>query len=405
MKYIVLLGDGMADYPVPELGGKTPLQAARKPHIDSLAKRGELGMVKTVPDGLPPASDVANLSVMGYDPAAYYTGRSPIEAVSMGIDLAPTDVAFRCNLVSLSDEGEYVDKVMLDYSSDEIATSEARILIEEVQRRLGTDERTFYPGISYRHCMVWKGGPLGCGLTPPHDIPQRPILGHLPRGEGSEAILGMMRESYEILRAQPLNAERKARGELAANSIWLWGQGRKPAIPSFAERHRLRGSVISAVDLVKGLGICAGMRSIDVEGATGTIDTNFAGKAEAAIRELESGQDFVYIHIEAPDECGHHHEIEEKVRAIELIDERVVGTLLDGLVGLGAYRILVLPDHPTPLSLRTHTAEPVPFLIYEKGKERESGFSRYDEIEAKKSGLFVGRGHELMDRFLGQGGA
>jgi 2,3-bisphosphoglycerate-independent phosphoglycerate mutase len=403
MKYIVILGDGMADYPVPELGGKTPLQAARKPRIDALARRGEMGMVKTVPDGLPPASDVANLSVMGYDPAKYYTGRSPIEAVSMGIDLGPTDVAFRCNLVSLSEEGEYTDKTMLDYSSDEIATDEARVLVEAVQRGLGTDEMQFHSGISYRHCMVWKLGPLGCGLTPPHDISLKPILEHLPKGEAAEKILRLMKESHEILRGHPINKARKARGELCANSIWLWGQGRKPAIPAFADRYGLRGSVISAVDLIKGLGICAGMRSIDVEGATGTIHTNFAGKAEAAIRELKSGQDFVYVHIEAPDECGHHNQIEDKVRSIELIDELVVGNIEDGMEGSGEYRILVLPDHPTPLSLRTHTSDAVPFLIYEKGKERSSGLARYDEIEAKKSGIFVARGHELMDRFLGVG--
>jgi 2,3-bisphosphoglycerate-independent phosphoglycerate mutase len=400
MKYLVILGDGMADYPVAELGGKTPLQAARKPRIDSLARRGEMGMVKTVPEGLPPASDVANLSVMGYDPAKYYTGRSPIEAVSMGIDLAPTDVAFRCNLVSLSPEGNFASKVMLDYSSDEIPTDEARVLVEEVQRRLGTGKIAFHPGISYRHCMVWKGGPSGCELTPPHDIPLKPIREHLPKGEAGDRILRLMEAGHEILRGHPINEARKARGELPANSIWLWGQGRKPAIPLFSERHGLRGSVISAVDLIKGLGICAGMRSIDVEGATGNIHTNFAGKAEAALRELESGQDFVYVHIEAPDECGHHHEIEDKVRSIELIDELVVGRLLDGMAGFDGYRILVLPDHPTPLSIRTHTSDAVPFLIHEKGKDLGSGLSTYDEIEAKKSGLFVDRGHELMDRFL-----
>jgi 2,3-bisphosphoglycerate-independent phosphoglycerate mutase len=405
IKYIVVLGDGMADYPLTELGGKTPLQAARKPRIDALARRGELGMVKTVPDGLPPASDVANLSVLGYDPAAYYTGRSPIEAVSMGIDLGPTDVAFRCNLVSLSEEGDYSARTMVDYSSDEIATGEARVLIEEIQRRLGTLDIDFHPGVSYRHCMVWKGGPLACALTPPHDISQKAIRDHLPKGEGADRILRMMRESGDILRDHPLNAARKARGELPANSIWLWGQGNKPAIPFFADKYGLRGSVVSAVDLVKGLGICAGMRSIDVEGATGTIHTNFVGKAEAAIRELTSGQDFVYVHIEAPDECGHHHQIEDKVRSIELIDELVVGSLLDGMEGLGEYRILILPDHPTPLSLRTHTSEPVPFLIYEKGRELDSGLSRYDEFEAAKSGLYLDRGHELMDRFLMRTGA
>lgn len=400
MKYIVVLGDGMADYPVEELGGKTPLQAARKPRIDSLARLGEMGMVKTVPESLPPASDVANLAVMGYDPAKYYTGRSPIEAVSMGIDLAPTDVAFRCNLVSLSEPGKYADKTMLDYSSGEIGTEEARVLVEEVQRQLGTSELAFHHGISYRHCMVWKDGPQACELTPPHDIPQLPINGRLPKGEANERILALMEASYEILNGHPLNEARKARGELPANSIWLWGQGRKPAIPSFEASFGLRGSVISAVDLIKGLGICAGMRSIDVEGATGTITTNFAGKAEAAIRELRSGRDFVYLHIEAPDECGHHHEIEDKVRSIELIDKLVVGTLLDGMEDLGDYRMLILPDHPTPLAVRTHTRDAVPFLIYQKDKPRDSGQESYDEEQGKRSGLYVEPGHELMRRFL-----
>jgi len=405
MKYIVVLGDGMADFPVPELGGKTPLQAARKPRIDALARKGEVGMVKTVPAGLSPASDVANLSVMGYDPAKYYTGRSPIEAVSMGIELAPTDVAFRCNVVALSEEGAYEDRVMLDYSSGEIGSDEARTLVEEVQRRLGTEVLAFHPGVSYRHCMVFKGGPLGCELTPPHDITNRPIASHLPKGEAGPEILALMKESSRILEGHPVNRARKARGELPANSIWLWGQGRKPAIPSFAERYSLKGSVISAVDLIKGLGLCARMRSIDVEGATGTITTNFAGKARAALRELEGGQDFVYVHIEAPDECGHHNQVADKVRSIELIDELVVGTLLDGLEGMGPYRIMVLPDHPTPLSLGSHVSDPVPFLIHERGKELGSSLAGYDEAEGARTGLFVARGHELMDRFLQRRGA
>jgi 2,3-bisphosphoglycerate-independent phosphoglycerate mutase len=400
MKYIVVLGDGMADYPVEELGGKTPLHAARKPRIDTLSRRGELGLVKTVPDSLPPASDVANLAVMGYDPSIYYTGRSPIEAVSMGIDLGPSDVAFRCNLVSLSEEGEYAERRMLDYSSDEIATEEARELIEAVQARLGNAAMEFHPGISYRHCMVWQGGPLECSLTPPHDIALKPIRGFLPTGGGDSTILGLMEASSRILQDHPVNKARRARGELPANSIWLWGQGKKPAIPSFAATFGLKGSVISAVDLIKGLGLCAGMRSIEVEGATGTITTNFAGKARAALRELEGGQDFVYIHIEAPDECGHHNQILDKVRSIELIDELVVGTLVDGLEGRGDYRLLVLPDHPTPLALRTHSRDPVPFLIYDSARELDSGPETYDEESGRKSGLFIPRGHELMDRFL-----
>jgi 2,3-bisphosphoglycerate-independent phosphoglycerate mutase len=400
VKYIVVLGDGMADYPLDELGGKTPLQAAKKPHIDELARRAEVGTVKTVPEGMPPASDVANLSVMGYDPARYYTGRSPLEAVSMGIELGATDVAFRCNLVTLSDEPDYADKTMVDYCSEEISTDEARELIALVERRLGTDSISFHPGISYRHCLVWKNGPLRCGLTPPHDISQRVVRDYLPPGEAGRAILGMMRESYDFLCDHPVNRARRERGLRPANSIWLWGEGTKPAILPFRDKYGLQGSVVSAVDLIKGLGMCAGLRSVDVEGATGNIDTNFRGKALAALAELRAGRDFVYIHLEAPDECGHRHEIENKVRSIELIDAEVVGTLLDGLEGEGAYRLLVMPDHPTPLSLRTHASDPVPFLIYEKGAERASGVSSYDEAQARTTGLHFEVGHSLMDHFL-----
>lgn len=402
MKYIVVLGDGMADYPVEELGGKTPLEAARKPNIDSLARRGEVGTVRTVPAGMPPASDVANLSVMGYDPARYYTGRSPLEAVSMGLELGPTDVAFRCNLVTLSDEPAYADKTMVDYCSEEISTEEARQLVAEVERRLGTEAISFHTGISYRHCMIWKGGPLKCGLTPPHDISQRVVRDYLPPGETGRTILGMMQESHSFLRDHPVNRARRGRGLRPANSIWLWGEGTKPAITPFRDKYGLEGSVVSAVDLIKGLGICAGLRSVDVEGATGNIDTNFRGKAEAALAELRSGRDFAYVHLEAPDECGHRHELENKVRSIELIDSDVVGTLLAGLEGLGAYRMLVLPDHPTPLSIRTHASDPVPFLIYEKGAERESGVASYDEAQARTTGLHIEVGHTLMDRFLGR---
>jgi 2,3-bisphosphoglycerate-independent phosphoglycerate mutase len=402
MKYVVVLGDGMADTPVAELGQRTPLQCARKPNIDRLAKLGEVGLVKTVPEGMPPASDVANLSVMGYDPKKYYTGRSPLEAVSIGIDLAENDVAFRCNLVTLSDDGDYADKTMLDYSSDEISTTEARTLIGEIDRRFRSSDIAFYPGVSYRHCMVWKNGPLKCGLTPPHDISLKGVRQHLPKGPAGGRLLGMMRESFQLLKDHPVNAARRARGLEPANSIWLWGEGKRPSIPAFHDKYRLKGSVISAVDLLKGLGICAGMRSIDVEGATGNLHTNFAGKARAALRELESGQDFVYLHIEAPDECGHRHEIEGKVKAIELIDEQVVGPLLAGLQKLGDHRVLVMPDHPTPLALRTHTSDPVPFLIYRSGGGPASGADGFDEQRAKATGLLVESGHQMMDRFLGR---
>ncbi len=400
MKYIIVLGDGMADYPIPELDGRTPLQAARKPNINRLASQGTLGMVQTIPAGMSPGSDVANLAVMGYDPQRYYSGRSPLEAVSMGIQMSDTDVAMRCNLVTLSDEAEFVDKTMLDYSAGEISTEEAGELIALLDQHFRTELLRYYPGISYRHCLIRKDGLTTMRLTPPHDISLRPIANHLPIGEGSQELLEMMRASYDLLKDHPVNCARRERGLNPANAIWLWGAGKRPALPPFRDLYGLRGSVISAVDLIKGIGLCAGMRSIDVPGATGTLHTNFVGKAEAAVRELEDGQDFVYLHIEAPDECGHHYEIEGKVQAIERIDENVIGTLLPGLERFPDYRLMILPDHPTPLSIRTHTAEPVPFLIYQKSKPRNSGQATYDEFSAQAAGLFVENGPALMRRFL-----
>jgi len=400
MKYIVLLGDGMADYPVPELNNKTPLQAACKPNMDMLAKKGEMGMVRTVPEGMPPGSDVANLAVMGYDPEKYYTGRSPLEAASMGIELQDTDVTFRANLVTLSEGDTYADRVMLDHSADEITTDEARMLINDVRQRFGTNEILFYPGVSYRHCMLWKNGPLSFDLTPPHDILDKCIAEYLPKGEHSKIILDMMTESCRFLSQHPVNLDRMRRGLKPANSLWIWGQGKKPAVPSFFKLYGLRGTVVSAVDLVKGIGICAGLDAVDVEGATGNIHTNYEGKARAALDALKSGQDFVFIHIEAPDECGHRHETENKVRSIELIDERVLGNLLKGLEQFEDYRLLILPDHPTPLALRTHTPEPVPFILYQKGSEKASRVTGYDEEQAEKSGICINEGHTLMERFI-----
>ena len=401
MKYIVILGDGMADHPVPQLNNKTPLQCAVKPNIDFLSKHGEVGLVKTIPDGIPPGSDAANLSVMGYNPKQYYTGRSPIEAVSMGIDLSPSDLTFRCNLVTLSEhEQDYKNKIMIDYSSDEISTAEAEELIDAVNSHFKTDIISFYPGISYRHCVVWKNGPDGFSCTPPHDILEKRITDYLPCGEHGKILLDMMMQSYSILKDHAVNKSRISRGLRPANSIWLWGEGRKPALAKFSEKYNLKGSVISAVDLIKGIGICAGLRTVDVEGATGNIHTNFLGKAQAALNELNDGQDFVYVHIEAPDECGHRFEIENKVKSIEIIDELVVGTILKGLEKYEDYRLLVLPDHPTPLMLRTHTSEPVPFVLYQKGKPKVSGVDGYDEFQAKKTGLFIEEGYTLMDYLL-----
>ncbi|NLK86108.1 MAG: cofactor-independent phosphoglycerate mutase [Clostridiaceae bacterium] len=400
MKYVVVLGDGMADYPVPQLGNRTPLQSAAKPNIDFLAANGETGMVRTIPEGIPPGSDAANLSVMGYDPNKYYTGRSPLEAVSMGVELSPTDLAFRCNLVTLKIDGDYENAVMEDYSSDEISTAESTALIEEINRHLSSEEIRFHPGISYRHCMVWHTGEGRRTFTPPHDILERVIAPYLPAGDKSEFFLEMQRKSYEILRDHPVNKSRTSRGLRPANSIWLWGEGSKPAIPKFTDKYGINGSVVSAVDLIKGIGICAGLDSVDVDGVTGNINTNFKGKAEAALKELKNGKDFVYVHVEAPDECGHRYEIENKVKSIEYIDELVVGTLLDGLSAFDDYSIMVLPDHPTPLSLRTHTPEPVPYIIYRRSSQQPSGIEGYDEFQARQTGIFIEEGFRLMDRFL-----
>lgn len=400
MKYIVVLGDGMADYRVAQLGNQTPLQCAIKPNMDYLAAHGETGMVKTVPDGIPPGSDAANLSVMGYNPKKYYTGRSPLEAVSMGVELSDTDLAFRCNLVTLTIDGNYDSATMLDYSSDEISTAEAAELILDVNKHLANEEFFFYPGISYRHCMVWHNGKGTRTLTPPHDILEKNISSYLPMGDSSDILLSMQKKSYELLKNHPVNLDRIARGLRPANSIWLWGEGKKPAIPKFIDKYGVKGSVVSAVDLIKGIGLCAGLDSIDVEGTTGNIHTNFKGKAEAALKELQNGKDFVYVHIEAPDECGHRFEIENKVKAIEYIDKLVVGTLLEGLAIYDDYSILVLPDHPTPLSLRTHTSEPVPYILYRKSCEKPSGIAGYDEFQALRTGIYVEDGYTLMDKFL-----
>lgn len=400
MKYIVMLGDGMADYPIEELGGRTPLEAAKKPNIDRLAQHGELGMVKTVPEGLKPGSDVANLSAMGYNPLQCYTGRSPLEAVSIGIQMVDTDVAFRCNLVTLSDETDYEDKTMMDYSSGEITTEEAAELIRAVDEAFRTEQILFYPGISYRHCMIWHDGPVGLDLTPPHDISDRKVTEYLPK---NPVILDLMKRSYEVLKDHPVNRARMERGLNPANSIWLWGEGTRPGVSRFEDTYGVKASVISAVDLIKGIGICAGMKVIEVEGATGNIDTNFKGKGEAALQTLLEGQDLVYIHVEAPDECGHHGDLEGKIRAIELIDEEIVGPLLEGLEKAGEeYSILVMPDHPTPIAIKTHISDPIPYLLYRSTDPAESGIATYTEKTGKSTGRYVAQGHELMSHLLGR---
>lgn len=401
MKYIVMLGDGMADHPLKEIGGKTPLDVAVKPYIDNFAKKGVVGIVKTVPDGMKPGSDVANLGAMGYDPFTCYTGRSPLEAVSMGIKMSDTDVAIRCNLVTLSDEPNYADKTMVDYSSGEITSEESKKIIETVQEKLGTDIFHYYNGISYRHCLIWHNGKIDLDLTPPHDISKRKITEHLPK---QKELREMMEKSYDILKDHPVNLDRIKRGLNPANSIWLWGEGTRPAVENFYEKFGVKGSVISAVDLIKGIGISAGMNSIDVEGATGNLKTNFKGKGEAALKELtENGADFVYIHVEAPDECGHQADLPGKIKSIELIDKEIVGPLTEGLRAKGEdFSILILPDHPTPVELMTHVAEPVPFVYYNSTDEKDSGVDCYCESAAKATGLYLDKGFEVMSMLLGR---
>lgn len=408
MKYIIFLGDGMSDLPVPQLGDRTPLMVAVKPNMDRLARQGFAGLVSTVPAGLAPGSDTANMSVMGYDPKRYYTGRSPLEAISMSIEMEAGDVAFRCNLVTLSEAAEYADRIMLDYSADEISSDEAARLIEIVNARFASESIRFYPGKSYRHCMIWKNGPLELGLVPPHDILTRRIGEHLPTGQGAELLLDMMSASAGFLPGHPVNKARSKRQLNQANSIWIWGQGTRPDLPDLSEVYHLKGSVISAVDLVNGLGICAGLRVVDVPGATGNIHTNFQGKAEAAVAEFERGQDYVYLHVEAPDECGHRAEIENKVRSIELIDQKIIGPVWQYLeshrqtVGED-YRILVLPDHPTPLALRTHTSDPVPFACFGSDQREHLPAAAYDEESCRQTGYYLEEGHELFARFVRDG--
>ena len=402
MKYLVVLYDGMADYPVPALDGKTPMELAKKPLLDKLARFGKVGTVKTVADGLKPGSDIANMSVLGYNPKECYTGRSPLEAVSIGVDMKDTDIIFRTNLVTLSDEENYEDKTMVDYSAGDISTAEAAEIIKSVQEHFGNEKFAFYSGVAYRHCLVWNNGTLDLGkMTPPHDISGKVIGEHLSDSENAKELIAMMKESYDFLMEHPVNKERMAKGERPANSIWLWGEGTKPALSNFKEKYGVDGSIISAVDLLKGIAKCAGMGSPDVEGATGYIDTNFEGKADCAIEELKT-KDFVYIHIEAPDECGHRNEPENKVKAIEMIDERVLARVLPELDKYEDYKVMVLPDHPTPIVTMTHAGDAVPYLIYQKSKAADNGIESFTEATAKEAGNFVEVGYSLMDSFINE---
>jgi len=398
-KYVILIGDGMADWPIPSLDGKTPLEAARKPNMDFMASEGALGMVQVVPTEMYPGSDVSNLSILGYDPREVYTGRSPLEAASMGVDLGGDDVAVRCNVVALKNSG--ADSEMEDFSAGHIGTGEAAELLESLQRRVDGKGVRFYPGVSYRHLMVWPGGNDGVVTTPPHDIHGRKITEYLPKGDGAELLLELMEISREIFADHPVNRKRVQAGKPPGNSIWLWGQGKAPNMVPFRDRYGLSGSVVAAVDLVKGIGAYAGFRQVNVPGATGYTDTNFRGKGEHALRELED-QDFVLIHVEAPDEAGHNGDAPTKVRTIERIDEEILGPLLARAREEGDLGILVLPDHPTPVEIRTHSQEPVPFIFY-PAPEGLSSFSgkRYTEADGRATGQFVEKGTLLIGYLLG----
>lgn len=396
MKYVVILGDGMADYPVKELDGKTPLEVALKPFIDSLAKVSEIGLLKTVPSGMKAGSDVANLSVLGLQPEISYTGRSPLEASSIGISLSDTDVTYRANLVTLSGDGDYSDLTMQDYSAGEISTEEAKTLVEFLKKSLDDDTYTLYSGVSYRHCLVKKNAvPVG-GFTPPHDITGKPIKEYLPE---SAEMLDIMKKSYALLKNHPLNVKRIKDGKNPANSLWFWGEGTKPSIENYQKKFGVKAGMISAVDLLKGIAILSGMEIINVDGATGTYKTNFTGKAKACIDALKNGLDFVYLHMEAPDECGHQGDVEHKIYSIEQID-KVARYIVEELNKTGErFRVLICPDHPTPISTKTHASDPVPYLLYTSDKKL-SGATSYTEKTAKDCGNFYPDGISLMKRFF-----
>lgn len=405
MKYVVVLADGMADEKLEELGNKSPLAFADTPNMDRLAPYSEIGTVKTIPVGCAKGSDTANLSVLGYDPQKYYFGRSPLEALSIGIDLKETDVTFRVNLITVSEEESYEDKKIIDYSAGEITTEEARELIKSIDEILGDKRHKFYTGVSYRHVLVWDEGSSKVKLTPPHDILGQSVKDYKPKGDHEQILWEMIKRSHEVLKNHPINQKRKAMGLKTANSIWIWGEGTKPLLPNFKEKYEVEGAVISAVDLIKGIGIAAGMRSIDVPGTTGTVHTNYEGKAAAAIDWLiNQEKDFVYIHLEGPDECGHQADLENKVKAIELIDKKVIGPVVKALSEKNLeYKVLILPDHPTPIRLRTHTDEEVPFMIYESSNINAlCDMNIYTEDYAKMTKNAREQGYILMNYFLGK---
>ena len=396
MKYLVLLGDGMADYPIESLDGKTPLEVAKTPNMDEIARRGTLGLIDTIPAGMPPGSDVANLSVLGYDPAVYFTGRGPLEAANMGVELAPEDVAFRCNLVTFGAD----DTVMDDYSAGHITTEEAIPFIPMLNEAIGTERFVFYPGISYRHLLVWKGGRDGMQTTPPHDIVDQPIESYFPAGDGAEEIRALMMRSLSALKACRENRERVASGKKPVSSIWLWGQGRAPRMTSMTEKFAIRGGIISAVNLLNGIGHYAGLEVLSVPGATGYIDTNYIGKAEKALEALKT-MDFVFIHVEAPDEMGHEGNLSGKIKAIELFDEKVVGTILKAFPAMGDARVAVLSDHPTPIALKTHVSDPSPVAVLSNHpSENMNDATAYSERAARETGLVFSPGHLMLETFI-----
>jgi 2,3-bisphosphoglycerate-independent phosphoglycerate mutase len=410
MKYVIIVGDGMADYPIDSLAGKTPLTVAKTPNMDWLARHGEVGLVKTVPDGLTPGSESANLSILGYDPARYFTGRGPIEAASLGVNLGVDDIAFRCNLVTLVSRNSEV--IMEDSAAGHITDAEAKEIVLDMDRQMGTREFEFYPGVSYRHLMVWRGaagqfpGLDRLELTPPHDIigkgisPYLPVRREAPAGNAEGQLIALMEQSQRLLKNHRVNVDREKRGVLPGNSIWLWGQGRSPKMTTLKERFGMEGYVIAAVDLIKGIGMLAGLNVLDVPGATGYFDTNYAGKAAYALEALKT-KDFVYVHVEAPDEAGHMGDVGLKVSCIETFDEKVVGPLLRGLQSFDSYKVMLLPDHATPICLRTHSSDPIPFVIYGSAQKKPgSGADRFDEVSARQTGIFIEKGHTLIDRFL-----
>ena len=397
MKYIILQGDGMADYPLEVLDGRTPLEAARTPNMDWLAVRGVFGVADVIPKGFPPGSDVGNMSIMGYDPAVYHTGRSPLEAASMGVALGPKDIAFRCNLVSLGGSGG--ETRMEDFTAGHISSDEAKEIITDIGGRLGGDGCEFFPGVSYRHLMVWRDGKEKMTTTPPHDITGQKISEYLPTGDGADRLLNLMESSRRILADHPVNHRRGTNGQRKATSIWLWGQGRAPALPRLTERFGISGGVISAVDIIHGLGVYAGLERIEVPGITGFLDTNYTGKGEYGVRSLEKN-DFVFIHVEAIDEAGHMGDVKAKIQALEDFDEKVVGTVLKGMAHRNDWRLLLMPDHPTAIALKTHVADPVPFVLYSRSEPRNNGAVGYNEKDAAKTGVVAKQAFRLMEALI-----